>query len=60
MRDKGWGWFAAALIVIIIGYVSLGSGSTALAPLMLVLGYCILVPAALLRAFSKTSIDEGE
>jgi hypothetical protein len=40
--------FAIALIVIILGYVTLGKGSITLAPLLLVIGYCILVPIALL------------
>ncbi len=39
---------AAALIVIAIGYVMLGEGSITLAPLLLVIGYCVLIPAALL------------
>ncbi|MFH1372805.1 MAG: hypothetical protein ABII79_03310 [bacterium] len=40
--------FAAALVVIILGYVTLGQGSITLAPILLVLGYCVLVPIALL------------
>ncbi len=39
---------AIALIVITIGYVTLGEGSITLAPLLLVIGYCVLIPAALL------------
>ncbi len=40
--------FAIAMVVIILGYVSLGQGSITLAPLLLVIGYCVLVPIALL------------
>jgi hypothetical protein len=40
--------FALALVVIIIGYVALGQGSITLAPFLLVLGYCVLIPIALL------------
>ncbi|HVP07373.1 MAG TPA: hypothetical protein VMS71_05975 [Candidatus Acidoferrum sp.] len=51
-----------ALVVIIIGFVLLGSGSITLAPLLLVAGYCVLVPLAL-KDFSKrdnpTPIDPG-
>ena len=40
--------FLVALIVIVIGHVSLGMGSVTLAPICLVLGYCILVPLAII------------
>ena len=39
--------FAAALVVIVIGYVTLGYGSMTLAPVLLVLGYCVLIPVAI-------------
>ena len=45
---KNYIFFAIAMIVIILGYVSLGQGSITLAPLLLVIGYCVLVPIALL------------
>ena len=40
--------FAAALVVIIIGYITLGNGSMTLAPVLLVLGYCVLIPIAIM------------
>ncbi len=39
---------AVALVVIIIGYIALGQGSITLAPILLVIGYCVLVPIALI------------
>ena len=39
---------ALGLIAIVIGYITLGRGSMSLAPLLLVLGYCVLVPVALI------------
>ena len=53
--------FALALVVIIIGYVTLGQGSITLAPILLVLGYCVLIPVALIiRGRPKTdSSDES-
>ena len=39
---------AVALIVIILGYISLGQGSITLAPILLVAGYCVLIPIALI------------
>ncbi len=44
---KNYVIFAIALVVIIVGYISLGQGSITLAPILLVLGYCILVPLAI-------------
>lgn len=40
--------FALALVVIIIGYITLGQGSITLAPILLVVGYCVLIPIALI------------
>jgi hypothetical protein len=37
-----------AVAVLVAGYVALSRGSTTLAPVLLVLGYCVLVPASLL------------
>jgi hypothetical protein len=37
-----------ALVVIIIGHVALGMGSITFAPICLILGYCILVPLAII------------
>ena len=39
--------FAAGFASIIIGYVMLSKGSITLAPILLVLGYCALVPLAI-------------
>jgi hypothetical protein len=43
------GLFAAGLLAVVLGYVALGMGSMSLAPLLLVAGYCLLIPAALFR-----------
>lgn len=40
--------FGAALVSIILGYIALGKGSITLAPILLVFGYCVLVPIALI------------
>ncbi len=37
-----------ALVVIVVGHVVLGMGSITLAPILLVLGYCVLVPLAII------------
>jgi uncharacterized membrane protein len=53
--DLGFNWglansllLVAALVVLAGGYVALAKGSITLAPMLLVLGYCGLIPAALL------------
>jgi len=37
----------AALVSLVLGYWLLSRGSTALAPVLLVLGYCVLFPVGL-------------
>ena len=41
-----WGLAAAALL---LGYADLARGGTTVAPVLLVLGYCVLVPIAILK-----------
>jgi len=38
---------AAALVSLVAGYALLAGGDTALAPILLVLGYCVLFPLGL-------------
>jgi len=40
--------FGIGLAVIIIGYIALASGSITLAPLLLVIGYCVLIPISIM------------
>jgi len=37
----------AALVALVAGYALLAAGSTTLAPILLVLGYCVLFPLGL-------------
>jgi hypothetical protein len=46
---QNWILLAAGLIAIVIGYVLLEGGSTVAAPLLLVLGYVVLVPLGIIR-----------
>ncbi len=43
-----WKMFAAGLAAIVIGYILLALNDITVAPLLLVLGYCVLVPLAFL------------
>ncbi len=40
--------FAAAAVVILAGYVALSRGSTTLAPILLLIGYLVLIPWGIL------------
>lgn len=53
--DLGFTWGRANLVMmglgmaaLVLGYMALARGSRTLAPLLLVLGYCGLIPASLL------------
>ena len=39
---------AVGLGLIVLGYIFLASGSITMAPILLVLGYCVVLPVALL------------
>jgi len=45
---KNYILFGVAMVVLIIGFVLLGYGSMTLAPILLVLGYCVLIPLAII------------
>lgn len=46
---QNWIILAAGLLAILIGYVLLDRGSTVAAPLLLVLGYVVLIPVGIIR-----------
>ncbi len=48
----------AALLTIILGYISLNSGSITLAPILLVLGYCVLFPVGLIIGGKKNEVEQ--
>jgi len=41
--------WTTALAVIVVGFADLARGGTTVAPILLVLGYCVLVPIAILK-----------
>ena len=43
-------WWGVALLVIAAGYADLARGGETIAPVLLVVGYCVLVPLAILRS----------
>lgn len=42
-------WWAIAAVVIVAGFVDLARGGDTLAPILLAIGYCVLVPLAILK-----------
>lgn len=43
-------WWGIALLSIALGYADLARGGMTIAPVLLVVGYCVLVPLAILRS----------
>lgn len=45
---RNWLVLLAGVLTIVLGFFALSSGSITLAPILLVLGYCVIVPLAIL------------
>ena len=43
-------WWGLALLALGVGYADLARGGETIAPVLLVIGYCVLVPLAILRS----------
>jgi hypothetical protein len=50
--------FAIGLAVIVLGFVFLAAGDTVIAPILLVAGYCVVIPLAILM--NDKGKDKGE
>ena len=48
-RLRSLALWVAALATIALGFADLARGGTTIAPFLLVLGYCVLVPIAILK-----------
>jgi hypothetical protein len=42
-------WLGAGVVSIAIGYFLLSTGSETIAPILLVLGYCVLLPIGIIK-----------
>lgn len=49
-RSRPLVWWGIALLVILAGYADLARGGETIAPVLLVAGYCVLIPLAILRS----------
>jgi len=47
-KSKNYILLGAGIVSIVVGFISLASGSVILAPVLLVLGFCVLVPVGIL------------
>ena len=50
IRSRPLVWWGIALLAIGAGYADLARGGETIAPVLLVAGYCVLVPLAILRS----------
>ena len=48
-RARGMLWWGLAAVVIIAGFADLARGGETVAPILLALGYLVLVPLAILK-----------
>jgi hypothetical protein len=48
-RNRSLLWWGIALGTIALGFVDLARGGETIAPILLVVGYCVLVPLAILK-----------
>ena len=49
VQARPWLWWGMAIAAILLGFADLARGGTSVAPILLVLGYCVLVPIAILK-----------
>jgi hypothetical protein len=48
-RMRGLMWWGIAAVVIIAGFADLARGGETIAPILLAVGYCVLIPLAILK-----------
>jgi hypothetical protein len=48
-RSRALPWWVASAVVLLAGYADLWRGGETVAPILLVVGYCVLIPVAILR-----------
>ena len=48
-RSRSLLWWGLAAAALILGYLDLIRGGQTIAPILLMLGYCVLVPIAILK-----------
>ena len=56
---RNWQWLGAGMATIVAGFIALAMGSITLAPLLLVVGYCVLIPVGILVGPGRTAEPEA-
>jgi uncharacterized membrane protein HdeD (DUF308 family) len=56
---RNWMVLGAGLAAIVLGFIALASGSITLAPILLVLGYCVLIPVGIMIKDKETNTEGG-
>jgi uncharacterized membrane protein HdeD (DUF308 family) len=59
LHVMNWAMLLAGIVAVLFGYVLLSRGSVTAAPLLLVLGYLVLIPAGLIAGLRKPD-ERGE
>jgi hypothetical protein len=49
-RSRALVWWGVAVLALAAGYADLARGGETIAPVLLVAGYCVFVPFAILRS----------
>lgn len=49
-RTRGMLWWGLAVLAILGGFADLARGGETIAPILLAVGYCVLIPTAILKA----------
>jgi hypothetical protein len=49
VRSRPWLYWGLAAAALVLGFADLARGGETIAPILLVLGYCVLIPIAILR-----------
>jgi uncharacterized membrane protein HdeD (DUF308 family) len=60
LHVMNWVLLLAGIVAVLFGYVLLDRGSVTAAPLLLVLGYLVLIPAGLLAGLRRPDGQEKE
>lgn len=55
---RNYTWFCIGIVTIVIGYISLAMGSITLAPILLVAGYCVIIPISIIMSGEKKKKEE--
>ena len=50
--------FAVGILVIIVGFIFLATGDITLSPILLIVGYCVIIPIALLYGRKERKAEE--